>query len=96
MKDSEPFPPFKRFVDNLLSIDNVGIVSAFDEIESEREYYKKKREQDNDMITHKKAARGKMIAFVPLIIAIGGYMIYPFLSMAIEMMGVMSDAIKTL
>ena len=96
MKDNEPFPPFKRFVDNLLSIDKVGIVSAFDEIESERDYYKKKREQDNDMIVHKKASRGKMLAFIPLIIAVGGYMIYPFLSMAIEMMGVMSEAIKQL
>ncbi len=96
MKDREPFPPFKRFVDNLLSIDQVGMVSAFDEIESEREYYKKKREQDNEMVTHKKAARGKLIAFAPLIIAVGGYMIYPFMSMAIEMMGVMSDAIKSL
>jgi len=96
MKESETFPPFRRFVDNLLSIDNVGIVSAFDEIESEREYYKKKREQDNQIIMHKKAARGKIIAFVPLIGAIGGYMILPFLQMAGTMLGTMSDAIKTI
>ncbi len=96
MKDREPFAPFKRFVDNLLSIDQVGIISAFDEIESERDYYKKKREQDNEMVTHKKASRGKMLAFVPLIVTVGGYLIYPFLSMAIEMMGIMSDAIKSL
>lgn len=96
MKNQEPFPPFKRFVDNLLSIDNVGIVSAFDEIESEREYYKKKREQDNEMIMKQKSSQGKMIAFVPLIGAVGGYMIYPFLQMAMNMMGTMTDAIKTL
>ena len=96
MKDKEPFPPFKRFVDNLLSIDNIGMVAAFDELASERDYYKKKREQDNNIIQRTKASRGKLIAFVPLIGAIGGYMIFPFLQMAINMMSTMTDAIKTL
>jgi len=96
MKNSEPFPPFKRFCDNLLSIDNVGIVSAFDEIESEREFYKKKREQDNEMIANKKAGRAKLICYVPLISVLGLYMILPFLQMAMSMMSVMNDAIKSL
>lgn len=96
MRDTEPFPPFKRFVDNLLSIDNVGIVSAFDEIESEREFYKKKREQDNTTIMQKKASKGKLIAFVPLIVAVGGYMILPFLQMAIEMMSTMTNAVSSI
>lgn len=93
MKAREPFPPFKRYVDNLLSIDDVGMVSAFDEIESEREFYKKKREQDNEIISNQKASQGKMIAYVPLIAVVGGYMILPFLIMSLNMMSTMNSAI---
>ncbi len=96
MKDTEPFPPFKRYVDNILAIDNVGMESAFDEIATEREYYQKKREQDNEIIINKKASRGKIIAFIPLIGAIGGHMILPFMMMAIDMMGTMTEAIQSI
>lgn len=96
LKESEPFPPFKRFVDNMLAVDNVGIESAFDEIATEREYYQKKREQDNEIIINKKASRGKIIAFIPLIGAIGCHMILPFLMMAMDMMGTMTEAIKAI
>lgn len=94
MKNSEPFPPFKRFCDNLLSIDSVGIVSAFEEIESEREFYKKKREQDNEEILEKKSSRGKLICMVPIYVTVGGYLIFPFMQMAMSMMGTMGTALN--
>lgn len=95
MKDRESFPPFKRFCDNLLSIDNIGMVSAFDEIASEREYYKKKREQDNTELMTKKSSMGKIIAFIPLIFSVIGYMILPFLQMAMTMMEAMNNALTS-
>ena len=95
MKKDESFPPFKRFCDNLMAVDNVGIVSAFDEIVSEKEYYKKKREQDNQETMEKKSNLGKLIAFVPVFCAVAGYMIAPFMSMALQMLQVMNTVTGT-
>ena len=40
MKNVETFPPFKRFVDNLLMVDDEDILTAFAEIETDREIKK--------------------------------------------------------
>jgi hypothetical protein len=79
-----------------MSIDNVGIVSAFDEIESERDFYKKKREQDNEMMMSKKSSLAKTIAFIPFGIVVGGYMILPFLQMVLSMVNTMNSAMTTM
>lgn len=91
LRDSEPFPPFKRYVDNLLAIDNAGIAGAFDEIKTEREYYKNKRAEDNEIICNKKASVGRTIAFVPYFIMLAGHLIIPFLALAMNMFSMMSD-----
>ena len=67
MKFQETFAPFRRFVDNLLMVDNEDIITAFAEIEVDREYYKEKRKQDNEITATKKSEIGKLVAFIPLI-----------------------------
>lgn len=86
MRNSEIFPPFRRFTDNLLMVDEEDILTAFSEIEIDREYYKQKRETDNNIITTKKSEIGKLIAFGPLIITLVGYLIGPFAVYAIRIM----------
>lgn len=78
MKNRETFPPFRRFVDNLLMVDDEDIPTAFAEIETDREYYKEKRKEDNLQIVEKRAEIGKNIAFIPLFVEIFGYLIIPF------------------
>ena len=96
MKEDETFPSFRRFVDNLLSIDNVGIVSAFDEIESEKEFYKKKREQDNLEVVSSKASIGRVLSFIPVLATFGAYLIVPFIQYAWSMMNIMNDALSSM
>ncbi len=96
MKEDETFPSFRRFVDNLLSIDNVGIVSAFDELESEKEFYKKKREQDNTEIVKSKSSMGRILSYVPVITTFMTYLVYPFGMMALSMMDIMNEALSGL
>ncbi len=92
MKNSESFPPFRRFVDNLLAVDEEDIETAFSEIEIDREYYKEKRRQDNEIIATQKSERGKMIAFIPLFATLGLYLIIPFGKFAFEMISQVGEA----
>lgn len=78
LKDSESFAPFKRFVDNLSMIDNVGIEGAFSEIGTERNFYKDKRAQDENILSEKKASKGKPLAFIPYIVFLAGHILIPF------------------
>ena len=96
MKEDESFPSFRRFVDNLLSIDNVGIVSAFDELESEKEFYKKKREQDNLEVVSSKASMGRVLSYIPVLTTFMAYLILPFGMMAWSMMDIMNEALNSL
>ena len=86
MKNQETFPPFRRFVDNLLMVEDEDILTAFSEIETDREYYKEKRKTDNEIISTQKAEVGKIVAFVPLILTLVVYMIVPFALYSLEMM----------
>lgn len=91
MKNSESFEPFKRLVDNLIAVDRVGVEDAFDEIDAERDYYKEKRKQDNEIITNKKATIGKILAFAPLILTIVLEIVLPFVIMALKQVGDFSN-----
>lgn len=92
MKFRETFPPFRRFVDNLLAVEDEDIESAFREIEVDREYYKEKRKQDNEIVATSKAEKGKMIAFIPLFATLGLYLILPFGQFAFNMISQVSTA----
>lgn len=85
MKDEQTYAPFKEFIDALMEIDNVGVTKAFDEIKSDREYYKKQREQTNRRNLSKKAGRAKMIVFVPIFTTLILYLIGPMMMYALDM-----------
>ena len=86
MKNQETFPPFRRFVDNLLMVEEEDILTAFSEIETDREYYKEKRKTDNEIISTQKAEIGKIVAFIPLILTLVVYMLLPFAIYSMQMM----------
>lgn len=95
MRDKErAFGPFKRFVDNLLAVENVGIAAAFDELTSDREYYKQKRMQESQWMTKKRAAQAQYISMLPLLTTIGLYIIAPLLIAAFQMLATLSSAIS--
>ena len=85
MKNSETYPAFKRFCDYLLEIDNVGVVDAFDEIESDRAYNLKEREQQNLINTERRASRARFIAMAPLLAEFALYLLGPMLILAVRM-----------
>ncbi len=94
MKDSESFPPFLRFCENLLNIDNVGVASAFDEVKTEQENYKEQRALNVEISMNKKSNIGKDISYIPAAITVAGYLIFPFVWMAFRMLQSMGDALS--
>lgn len=79
LKEQEPFLPFVRLVENLEACDRIGIRQAFDELAGQRNYYLEKRKQDNEIMISNKGAIGKVMAYIPMILVIGLYLILPFI-----------------
>lgn len=79
LKENEPFLPFARIVENFIICDIIGIEKAFDEIAVERVNYQEKRKQENEIYINNKAIWGKLIAYIPLLMVVGMYLIVPFI-----------------
>ena len=94
MKAKETFPAFRRFCDKLMSIDNVGVAEAFDEIGTDRAYYIQKRQLDNKKMMDNKSAIAKMVCFAPLLYLIFLQLLLPFFSYAYGMWNIMSQMIQ--
>lgn len=85
LKEAEPFLPFIRIIQNLEACDKVGVEKAFDELAGQREYYIEKRKQDNEIQLTNKGVIGKVLAYLPLFLTIGLYLIIPFILESIRM-----------
>ncbi len=93
LKDSVPHKDFVRIVEQLQSaVERIPIRAAFDELETEREYYYEKRKQSNEALIQKKVMIGKALGFTPMVILIGGYLVAPLLIVSImQMMSYFSE-----
>ena len=78
-KDDDKGQLIEDSICNLIAIDSVGIEAAFDEIQTERDYYKDKRRLDNQKILSQKATRARRAAFLPLFSVISLYLFAPII-----------------
>lgn len=92
MYEDETYPSFQNFAGNILNVDNVGIEQAFSGLESEREFYKQKRREDNMELLQKKSNMAMMLCFVPLFVLLFGHFIYPVAQYAMSELSVMTTA----
>lgn len=84
LKDDAPYKPFVRIVESLQSaVENVKITDAFDELETERNFFQEKRKDANERLINKKAKIGKMIGFAPMIVLFVGYLIAPLIIVSV-------------
>jgi len=87
LKDRVPNKDFKRIVDGLISsVERIPIREAFDELETERNFYYEKRKDSNERLINKKVSMGKAIGFTPMIILIAGYFVGPLMIVSIMQM----------
>ena len=62
LKDDAPYKPLIRLVDSLQSaVENVKITDAFDELETERNFFQEKRKDANEKLINKKAKLRKTL-----------------------------------
>ena len=85
MKFGSTFEPFSDFIDNLISIDRVGVAEAFDEVKTDRQYYKEKRAVDTEKRIKDKSLKAQIASFVPLGTVLVLYMIMPIVLYAGQM-----------
>jgi len=56
---------------------------AFDELDSERDYYQEKRKASNERLISRKGMIGKAIGFAPMVVLFVGYLIVPLVAIGI-------------
>lgn len=91
LRDSESFPQFKMFINNMLVINDQGIIAAFDEVVSERENSTKDREQFYLQKTQKRAKKANFICIAPFIFTIAIYLLLPMFTLGFNSMDEMNN-----
>ena len=87
MKEEISFQPLIRIVESLqTAVEKVPIKEAFDELDSDREYYQDKRKEANDRLISKKGMIGRAIGFTPLIGIFVGYLVVPLVVIGLTSM----------
>ena len=87
LKDDVNYKDFIRIVESLqAAVEKIPIADAFDELDSEREYYQAKRKESNERLISKKGMIGKVIGFAPMICLFVGYLIIPLVLIGLTSM----------
>ena len=76
-----------RIVESMqAAVEKIPIKDAFDELDSEREYYREKRKESNDRLIKRKGMIGKVIGFAPMVCMFVGYLIIPLVFIGLTSM----------
>ena len=87
LKNETNYQQFIRIVESLqAAVEKIPIRDAFDELDSERDYYQAKRRESNDRLISKKARIGKVIGFAPMVVMFVGYLIVPLVFIGLTSM----------
>ena len=87
MKQEVTYEPFIRIIESLqTSVEKVPIREAFEELDSDKDYYKDKRKETNDRLITRKSMLGRVFGFAPMIITFVGYLIIPLVVIGLTSM----------
>lgn len=87
MKDEVTYQQFIRIIESLqAAVEKIPIKDAFDELDTERDYYQAKRKESNDRLISKKGMIGKAIGFAPMVCLFVGFLIVPLVFIGLTSM----------
>ena len=87
LRNETNYPLFIRIVESLqAAVEKIPIRDAFDELDSDRDYYQAKRRESNDRLISRKALIGKVIGFAPMVVMFVGYLIVPLVFIGLTSM----------
>ena len=88
MKEEVSYLPLIRIIESLqAAVEKIPIKDAFDELDSERDYYQEKRKESNERLIKRKGMIGKFIGFAPMVCMFVGYLIVPLVFIGLTSMG---------
>ena len=97
MKDEVTYTPMLRIIESLqAAVEKIPIKDAFDELESERDYYQEKRKESNERLIKRKGLIGKVIGFAPMVCLFVGYLIVPLVFIGLTSMSNSFGTMSTL
>ena len=78
LKNSVTNQDMIRIVESLqAAVEKIPIPDAFDELDTERDYYQAKRKESNERLISRKGRIGKLIGFAPMVMLFVLYLIVP-------------------
>ena len=78
LKTEVSFSQFIRLIESLqAAVEKIPIRQAFDELDSDRDYYQEKRKEANNRLIARKSMIGKAVGFAPMVCLFVGYLIVP-------------------
>ncbi len=78
LKEDVSYQQFIRIVESLqAAVEKIPIADAFDELDTERDYYQARRKESNERLISKKGMIGRAIGFAPMVVIFVGYLIIP-------------------
>ena len=87
MKEEVSYTPLIRIIESLqAAVEKIPITDAFDELDSERDYYQEKRKESNERLIKRKGMIGKAIGFAPMVCMFVGYLIIPLVFIGLTSM----------
>ncbi len=95
LKNETTYQQFIRIIESLqAAVEKIPISDAFDELDSERDYYQAKRRESNDRLISRKAMIGKVIGFAPMVVMFVGYLIIPLVFIGLTSMSSSMASLK--
>ncbi len=82
----EEYPAFRQFAGRILVSERIGLRAAFAEVASDRSFFREQLRLDSEQEQKKKAANAQVVAFLPMMFLLFGYLILPFLGASIAQM----------
>ena len=87
MKEEVSYMQLIRIIESLqAAVEKIPISDAFDELDSERDYYQAKRKETNERLISRKGMIGKVIGFAPMVCMFVGYLIIPLVFIGLTSM----------
>ncbi|MBR6504850.1 MAG: hypothetical protein IKT41_03970 [Clostridia bacterium] len=87
LKNDVTYYQFIRIVESLqAAVEKIPIRQAFDELDTERDYYQEKRKESNERLIARKGRIGKIIGFAPMVVLFVGYLIVPLVLIGMSSM----------
>ncbi len=87
MKNDVSYYPLIRIIESLqAAVEKIPIQDAFDELDSERDYYREKRKESNERLISRKSMVGRVIGFAPMVVMFVGYLIVPLVFIGLTSM----------